>query len=278
MSSEQGKLSSAQRFSDFVEVAGRTWATRQDMLDERQHCVQSITLKLQQVSAAEIARRMQDELKDRPQMLQLDQPLPGVAEAKQAVAAGKATLSDRMTLLIHFAASGQRSRVEEAQQSFAQLAQGKAALDWITDDILLDTRKHEELKDRLLAQSTAAASRHSEAAINWRWPILLIYLAAGARSPRNAATDRQVASRLRASTGARAGTAAVDEFPLKRTWKTAAIPTSVVLERKTGRRVPDRCPFAAGICPGCLPPVRVITKPHSTWIRRAMSGDFAWSD
>ena len=156
---QQGKLGSSVQFSEFVEIAGRAWATRVETVDNRERRTELVTVNVQPVSADAIAKRMQDQLKDRQQMLLFDEPLPSVAAAKQAVASGKATVSDRMALALHFAARGQWPRVEEQRQALEQLAAGKPAMQWIDDAVLLASRKHELLKDRLATQSAAAKQR-----------------------------------------------------------------------------------------------------------------------
>ena len=75
-------------------------------------------------------------------------PAPSVAEAKKALAAGKAGFEDHFVLMLHFLRSQQWSRVLEHLQQAEKLAVGKPGLRWLHSAILDDSRRHEELRQR----------------------------------------------------------------------------------------------------------------------------------
>ena len=104
---------------------------------------------MKEIAAAAFDERVTAELASRRDVLVLVEPLPSLKEAKQKVASGKADFTDRMILLAHFAAIQQWKRVDEQLAEAAKLAAGKPGVRWVSDTVLLMSRKHEELKKRL---------------------------------------------------------------------------------------------------------------------------------
>ncbi|HEY1189503.1 MAG TPA: VIT domain-containing protein, partial [Gemmata sp.] len=148
-------VTSRTRFADFVEVGGRWWATRIETLDEKGRRVALATQTVTAVPADRFAGRLAQELAGKGKVLFLASPLPTVADAKKHVAEGKATFDDRAVLALHFAATQQWARALEHFQEAETLAAGKAGLKWLRDSFLLASRRHDELRTRLIAGAAA---------------------------------------------------------------------------------------------------------------------------
>ncbi len=154
----KGKVISTTKFDDFVEVAGSWWARRIETFDEKGQRQSLMTQTIAEVSADDFAKRMTQELAGKDKVLFLRQPLPKIADAKAAVAAGKATFDDRAVLTLYFAATQQWARALEHLQECERLAAGKSGLRWLRNAFLLASRRHEELRTRLLAEGAALAA------------------------------------------------------------------------------------------------------------------------
>jgi Flp pilus assembly protein TadD len=154
----KGKATAVTTFSEFVEACGTWWATRAEALDGKGRRVWLATQTVTEVSAEEFGKRMATELAGRDAALVLPHPLPTVADAKIAAASGKATLADRAVLTIHFAASQQWARAREHFDAAEKLAAGKPGVRWLTNEFLVASRRHEELRKRLLTEADALAA------------------------------------------------------------------------------------------------------------------------
>ena len=153
----KGKASSTTNFDDFVEIAGSWWARRVVTVNATGERQSLTTQTLTEVSADEFAKRMTQELAGKDKVLFLRQPLPLVAQAKAAAAAGKATFDDQAVLTLYFAATQQWARALEHLQECEGLAAGKPGMRWLRNAFLLASRKHEELRKRLLDEASALA-------------------------------------------------------------------------------------------------------------------------
>ena len=151
------KATSATKFSDFVEVGGVWWAKTVETTDADGRRTALTTQTVTEVPADEFAKRMAAELAGKAKVLFLKQPLPSVADAKAAVLAGKATFDDRAVLALHFAATQQWARAAEHLQECEKLAAGKVGVRWLRDAFLLASRRHDELRKRLLDEAAALA-------------------------------------------------------------------------------------------------------------------------
>ncbi len=154
----KGKVTSATKFDDFVEIAGVWWARKVEGLDAEGRRSALTTQTITEVPAAEFAKRMAQELAGKSKVLFLKQPLPSVADAKAAVLANKATFDDRAVLTLHFAATQQWARALEHLEACEKLAAGKEGVRWLRDAFLLASRRHDELRKRLLEEAAALAA------------------------------------------------------------------------------------------------------------------------
>ncbi len=147
---QNGKTTSETKFGDFVEVADCWWAQRIETLDAEGRLSARTTLAVKALAADEAAKQMKEELAGRDRVLFLHQPLRSLAAAKKALADGKATFDDHFALLDHFAAAQQWARAATHLRECERLAEGKPGLRWLHNEFLHVSRRHEELRKRLL--------------------------------------------------------------------------------------------------------------------------------
>lgn len=153
----KGEVVGATKFDDFAEVAGTWWAKRVERLDAKGRRQWLTTQTVAELPADEFAKRFAQELAGKEKVLFLRQPLPTVAAAKAAAAAGTAAFDDRMALVVHFGETQQWTRAREHFDAAEKLAAGKVGFRWLRDTFQLASRRHDELRKRLLAEATALA-------------------------------------------------------------------------------------------------------------------------
>ena len=100
----EGKVTSAERYGDFVEAAGCWWAGRVENVNAEGKVTSRTIQKFADLKAAELDARIKRELAVKDAVQLLREPGVKLSDAKRAAAAGKATFDDQMTLLMHFAA------------------------------------------------------------------------------------------------------------------------------------------------------------------------------
>ena len=154
---QDGTLANMTKYDEFVEVLGVWWATRVETINAKGRRASLVTQEFEPLETDAVARRIDHTLAGRDRVQLIKEPLPAVAAAKQAVADGEDTYSDRMTLLLHFAQSQQWTRVMEHLDASEQLAAGKPGIRFVRDAVLNIARRHEELKARILAEAAALA-------------------------------------------------------------------------------------------------------------------------
>jgi predicted Zn-dependent protease len=147
---QNGQTASVTKFEDFVEVAGSWWARRVETVDATGRLSARTTLAVQPLSADELVKQVKGELAGRDAVLFLHLPGQTVAAAKAAVAGGKPTFDDHFALLEHFAAAQQWARAATHLRECERLAAGKPGLHFLRNEFLQVSRRHEELRKRLL--------------------------------------------------------------------------------------------------------------------------------
>jgi len=157
--SNEGKLTSSTTYDDFVEVAGTWWATRMESHNGKRQRTALIKSSVKELSAADFNKRLENALRPRQRALMFEEPLPSLRDAKQALAAGKAKLEHQLVLLLHFAGSQQWKRVDEHLQSLEKLAGEKPGAAWLRNAVLLASRRHEILRQRILAEAARLAKQ-----------------------------------------------------------------------------------------------------------------------
>jgi tetratricopeptide (TPR) repeat protein len=155
----KGKVTTTARFDDFVQAAGSWWARRVETTDEDGKRLTLATQTVKTLTAEALAKQMQQELAGRNQVQLLRLPLPSVWQAKKALTAGKAGFDDHFVLLLHFSGSQQWPRALDHLQEAEKLAAGKPGLRWLRSAMLLDSRRHDELKKRYLEDAARLAKK-----------------------------------------------------------------------------------------------------------------------
>jgi predicted Zn-dependent protease len=150
-----GKTTATQQFSDFTQAAGAWWAGKIESRNAKGHVMSVTRQNIVRLAAARFSQSMTGELAGRAEVQFLHDPGQTLIEAKKALAAGKATFDDQITLLLHFARSGQWTRAMDHLAAAEKLAAGKAGVRWLRYAVLKSARRNEELKN--LFQREAAA-------------------------------------------------------------------------------------------------------------------------
>ena len=156
-----GKLVSATALGDFVQASGAWFAGRIEKTDAEGRRTSLATHKFTALAPGDLDRQWKDELADRDQTQFLREPLPTLAEAKRAAAAGKATVEDELALLMHFQESQQWGRVLKCLANAEKLS-GKPGMRWVRYNIFQLCLRHEELKKLLFDEAAQLAREKSE--------------------------------------------------------------------------------------------------------------------
>jgi tetratricopeptide (TPR) repeat protein len=159
-----GKVKGTMKFDDFVEAGGCWWARKVETFDEQGRRTTVSTQTVKELTAEALRQQVRQELAGREQVQFLHEPLPRVADAKHTLQAGKARFDDHFVLMRHFGSSQQWTRAREHLDHADALAAGKPGVRWLRDAFLNASRRHEELKERILAEAggLAESGRGSE--------------------------------------------------------------------------------------------------------------------
>ncbi len=142
-------------FSDFVDVAGRKLAQKcvqTSLADDNTETVTTTSYSVIEHDAAGFAARFKAESAGREQAEFLHLPLPSVKKAKDAIAAKKGSLEDRMVVLNHFARSQQWAPMFEQLEGIEALprVKGSVGREWVRTLLLKLAGRNEEVRQRLL--------------------------------------------------------------------------------------------------------------------------------
>jgi predicted Zn-dependent protease len=174
-----GKTTSVAKFEDFVEAAGCWWARRIETQDDKGRLSSRTTRTVQPLAADDLAKKLKEGLAGRDEILFLQGPAISVASAKQALKADKATFNDHFALMVHFAFGQQWARAKTHLEQCEKLAAGKPGLRFLQNEFLVISRRHEEIRKRLLEEAgrlTRAEPVHPDELV------LAEYLLAGSAS------------------------------------------------------------------------------------------------
>ncbi len=154
----KGKVTYTTTFDNFVEVAGAWYAGRIEDTTAEDGRITLTTRKFIALAPGDFARQWKQELAvlDRVQLLR--EPLPTLAEAKKAAAAGKAGFEDQMILLLHFQATQQWDRVLD-HLAAAEKRSGKPGMCWVRTALLQLGRKAEDAKRRYFEEAASLAAK-----------------------------------------------------------------------------------------------------------------------
>ncbi len=154
-----GKPQGGTRASDFVEVAGVWLAQKVEHFDALGRNNNVITRKFEVVRAARIEGLVKEQLAPRAEALTLRWPLPKLQEAKDRAAAGKATLEDRLTILLDLAADQKWPEATAELARCEQLIGDKTFGIWLELWFLQASRRNEELRRTVLAKAKSLAEK-----------------------------------------------------------------------------------------------------------------------
>ena len=157
----QGKLASSTSFADFTQAGGAWWAQRAESRNADGKLTRVSSFAFRELTPDALAKSMAAELEARKDSIVLDEPLPLVIGAKQALLDKKSTFDDQLVMLSHFAQSQQWERVSEHFEALKKLADGKPGLKWIENAVLQLKRRNEELRDRVFKQAEALVAQKS---------------------------------------------------------------------------------------------------------------------
>ena len=153
-----GKQAAMTEFSKFVEAAGSWWATEIATKHGEGRTSHHTTLKVRALEPG-ASSPIPARLACRETSLLLSEPLPTVEVAKQALADKEAVFEHQLMLLAHFAQSQRWELVHQHLEAAEKLARDKPGVRWLRDAVLKMSRRHAELKQRLLAVAKQLAGR-----------------------------------------------------------------------------------------------------------------------
>jgi tetratricopeptide (TPR) repeat protein len=144
----KGKVTSTTRFDDFTQAAGAWWAQRIETTNADGKRLSLVAQTVKTLTSDVLNQQTKTELAGRAQVQFLHLPMPSIAQAKTARTEGKAGFNDQFVLLLHFHQSQQWTRVLDHLQQAEKLAAGKPGIRWLRSELLNDSRRHEELRQR----------------------------------------------------------------------------------------------------------------------------------
>jgi hypothetical protein len=150
---EFGKQTGSIKASDLVEIAGVWLPQRVEHFDEQGRRTHVTTRKFEIVNCEQLADTLKRALDFRAAALTIQTPLPSLSAAQKREREGKASLEDRVVLLISFVA---RQRWDEAHAQLAEcekLMAGKSFAVWTKIWLLTASRRNEELRQTISAQA-----------------------------------------------------------------------------------------------------------------------------
>ncbi len=153
-----GKTTATHTYGDFVEVAGAWWVGKIESLDDKGRLTSVIKQSVVRLDAEKFAQAIGNRLAGREKIQFLRDPARKVIDAKNALKAGNADFSDRITLMMHFLRSQQWTRAMEHFDAAEKLAAGKPGLRWLRFALLKSARRNEELKNSFQQEAAALAN------------------------------------------------------------------------------------------------------------------------
>ncbi len=160
--SMDGKPTSTEVYSDFIEVAGCWWARRVEYRNGEGKPSTLVEIKVLPRNETEFRAGFDRMLEPRAMVLFIDGDLPAVAAAKSLVLAGKNTLESDFALLNHFADSQQWERVNTQFEAIRKHAAGKPGLQVLATRLLTMQRRNEEARTLVVDAAKALAAAPGE--------------------------------------------------------------------------------------------------------------------
>ena len=111
-----------------------------------------VTLDFEPLNNEEFTAAWDEQLAPMSDCVMMQLPLPSFREAKMAIAAGNATLEDRLVMLGYFSQTNQYDRVREQWTAAAEPIADKQAYWWIESYVLQNTQQQDAVRQRVLAR------------------------------------------------------------------------------------------------------------------------------
>jgi predicted Zn-dependent protease len=160
---DDGKLTGATSYEDFVQVGGSWWARKVTTTDAKGRKLVETTFDVQARPAAQFAKRMADELAAEPKVQFLRLPFAKLSVARQKVADGSASFDDRIAMILHNASLQQWDEMWKHVDAAEKLAVDKPGVRWMRTILLATIRRNQEARLRLLDEGrTIAANKQQD--------------------------------------------------------------------------------------------------------------------
>ncbi len=153
----RGALASTVIFSDFVKAGGSWWARRIEIKDKTGAISQQATLKVREISKMEYGKAFAAMTPATKNAIMIPHPLPDYAAARQAKQDNKMELAHYLTMISFYSQTSQLEKAREIWNTASSLTAGRAGGSWINLAVMLQTRRHEEAKQDILAKAKQVA-------------------------------------------------------------------------------------------------------------------------
>lgn len=166
---QAGKVTSTQKFSEFVQVAGDWIATQIETFDDRQRRSVLITLSFSELDETAVIVRGNALREGSDRVQWIHQPLPRLRDAQKAVRDGAARFEDHLIVLLKYERIQRWQRVLQQLEAMESLAQGKPGMVWLRDALLNAARQRETLRGRILDRARSLVDPGSSYPANERY-------------------------------------------------------------------------------------------------------------
>jgi predicted Zn-dependent protease len=170
-----GNVANTTTFENFVEVGGSWWAQRVTTTNAAGETTSVTTQTVAALSPAEFQQRMATELAPRASSHLVRLPMPGLQQAKQAVAAGAASIDERLVVLLDHLSRQQWEEVFQQLDAMEAQSQAKppvnspdqawSGLRWIRLALEQVARRHEPALEQLQTEAERLTSTEVQDAL-----------------------------------------------------------------------------------------------------------------
>jgi len=144
-------------FNDFVQVRGAWWPGRTVTFDGEGRKTAETKLTYRALDAAGISKAVKDAAGALSDAVLFRRPLPAVDEARERALAGTGSGEDLLTLLLADGLLQRWGLVLRHLDALDRLRPGAPGLGWLRLAVEVQSRRHQQVKDRVLALADASA-------------------------------------------------------------------------------------------------------------------------
>ena len=156
---EDGRVTGAVTFDDFVERAGSWWARKSAQLDAEGLKTSETTFDIKALTKAEYVQRMDAESSAKTSVQFIQLPFVKLSVARQKTADGAATFDHRLAMILHNARHQQWDEMWKHVDAAEALAVDKPGVRWIRTILLATIRRNVEANARLLKETNALVAK-----------------------------------------------------------------------------------------------------------------------